>query len=183
MLRDASSPLFQERLRLAGRFRALARLVLVTAVVLALAAATLGPARPAAAETCQTEFIVFTDPTNPGARTDQGQTTIVRDSGVLGSYLDGRLAGYGISGQQDLIINNVTQQAQIVGVFTATSPDGGSSLTVRYAGHADLSTGQATGRFVVLDGTGEFAGYHARGRIDAQLVGPATFQGFDIGLC
>jgi hypothetical protein len=159
------------------------RLALAAAVVLALVVTTLGSTPAAAAATCQTGFIVFTDPANPGLRSDQGQTTIVRESGVLGSYLDGRLAGYAISGLQDLIINNVTQRAQIIGELTATSPDGSSSITLRYVGHADLVTGEATGTFVVVDGTGEFAGFRASGKISAQLVGPATFQGVDIGLC
>jgi hypothetical protein len=164
------------------RVSSLLRLALA-AVVVALAVTILGATRAAAATTYQSGFIVFTDPANPGDRMDRGQTTIVRDSGVLGSYQDGRLAGYAISGQQDLVINNVTQKAEIPGNLTAISPDGGSSLTLRYAGHADLATGQATGTFVVVGGTGDFADFHASGRISAQLVGPATFQGVDIGLC
>ncbi len=43
--------------------------------------------------------------------------------------------------------------------------------------------GSATGRFVVVAGTGEFAGEREGGGIEARLVGPATFRGFDVGLC
>jgi hypothetical protein len=162
----------------------LTRLSLVAALVLGFGLAALGTNTPSAsAQTCQTSFIVFTDPNNTGEAMVHGKVTVVRDSGVLGSYLDGRLANYAINGLQDLRINTVTNQARINGSFTATSPDGASSISVRYAGRADLTTGKATGTFVVFDGTGTFAGYRAHGTIDAQLVGPATFQGVDIGLC
>ena len=125
------------------RVSSLLRLASAAVVLLVLVVTTLATAPSAAAAACQSGFTVFTDPANPGDSTTHGQTTIVRDSGVLGSYQDGRLAGYAISGQQDIIINSVTQKAELPGMLTATSPDGGSSLTLRYAGHADLATGQA----------------------------------------
>ncbi|HVL26082.1 MAG TPA: hypothetical protein VM450_18460 [Thermomicrobiales bacterium] len=165
------------------RVMSLARLAIAASVLLALVAITFGPAEAAASASCQSSFVVLTDPANPGDQVTHGQTTIVRDSGVLGSYQDGRLAGYAVNGVQDLVINNFTQRADINGTLTASSPDGGSSITLRYTGHADLKSGHATGTFVVVAGTGQFADDHMSGKISAQLVGPVTFQGVDIGLC
>jgi hypothetical protein len=158
----------------------LAVLLLLT-LVAALSAGTTQAA--ASDDGCQTSFLVFTDPNNRGDISQRGQVTIARDSGVLGQYTSGRLDGYAINGLQDLIVNTVTNEAQIHGSFTATSPDGASSLMVRYSGHADLNTGIATGTFAASGGTGDFDGYRASGKIEATLVGPATFEGVDIGLC
>jgi hypothetical protein len=133
---------------------------------------------------CETPFVVFTDPAHPGTPTTRGPITTVRDSGILGIYGgDGRFAGYGISGTQVLIVNNATNQATVRGTFTATSPDGSSSFLVRYTGKVDLTTGVATGIFTTSNGTGEAAGLRVAGSISAQLVGPLTFNGVDIGLC
>lgn len=52
-----------------------------------------------------------------------------------------------------------------------------------YSGRADLNTGDAVGRFRAGDGTGELEALRATGSIEAQLIGPATFGGVDIGLC
>ena len=41
----------------------------------------------------------------------------------------------------------------------------------------------ATGNFVVLGGTGNDASYRAAGTIEDTIVGPATLEGADVGLC
>jgi hypothetical protein len=160
----------------------LALAVLILAAAL-LAAAGRGASAAPADGACRTPFFVATDPNNAGQVRQVGQETIVRESGVVGQYQGGRLDGYTITGMQALKINHVTNEAQIRGTLTATSADGASSLTVSYSGHADLNTGMATGSFVADSGTGEFAGFRANGTIEATLVGPAAFQGFDVGLC
>jgi hypothetical protein len=168
------------------RLFACARFAGAALVALALAVAALGGSTSAMAQdaTCQTPFRVFTDPANPGTQTVRGPITFVRDSGILGTYGgDGRFAGFAIDGLQDLTINGATNRVRVRGGFTATSPDGGSTFFVRYTGEVDLATGAATGHFVAKDGTGALAGFHAVGTIQAQLVGPATFDGVDIGLC
>ena len=113
--------------------------------------------------------------------TTAGQVTVARDSGVGGSYMGGRLDGYAIDGLQDIVLYDTTQQATIRGSLTATGATG--SIEVRYTGFADLGTGRATGFFVASDGTGIFDGYRSRGTIEAQLIGPLTFQATDFGLC
>jgi hypothetical protein len=142
-----------------------------------------GAVAPVAA-TCQTPFVVFTDPDNPGVISTRGSITTVRDSGILGTYGgDGRFSGYQISGTQLLIVNSSTNHARVRGSFTATSPDGESSFVLRYSGEVDLTTGVATGTFAVGNGTGAADGLRAAGRIEAQLIGPLTFSGADVGLC
>lgn len=164
---------------------------MIRAATAALVVATVGygllPSGPVGAvprnQPCQSQFFVFTDPDDPGESATRGNVTVVRKSGVLGQYESGRLAGYSIDGEQDLLVNNGTNMAQIHGGLTATSPDGTSSISLRYNGRADLDAGSATGTFVAGDGTGEFSGYRATGTIEATLVGPAAFRGVDIGLC
>lgn len=133
---------------------------------------------------CQTPFLVYTDPTNPGTRSQSGDVAVTRDSVLLGDFRgDGRFAGYSIEGVQDAIVNTMTGMARVQGEFTATSPDGGSSITVWYTGQVDFEAGMATGNFVVLSGTGNNAGYRAAGTIEGTIVGPATLEGVDVGLC
>jgi hypothetical protein len=155
-------------------------------LALALVATVHASSGTAAAQTeaCATPFIVFTDPANPGTPVTRGPITTVRQSGLLGSYGgEGRFAGYAIDGSQTLIVNATTNSARVHGRFTATSRDGLASFFVRYTGDVDLTTGVATGHFVAGDGQGALAGLRATGTIEAQLIGPATFAGSDIGLC
>src|SRR5215218_8164786 len=117
--------------------------------------------RPAAAQGgCQTPFLVYTDPSNPGATSQSGDIAVTRDSVLLGDFRgDGRFAGYSIDGAQDAIVNTQTGMARVQGEFTATRPDGNSSITVWYTGQVDFEAGTATGNFIVLGGTGDDAGY------------------------
>jgi hypothetical protein len=130
---------------------------------------------------CTADLVIFT--TSPGTITTTGQVTHAHDSGVGGQYTSGFLAGYTLSGAQDIVVNNVTHTSQLHGQFTATGP--GGSLTIRYTGHADLTTGAATGNFVSSAGTGQFADFHWQGRITAQLISttPPTFIATDSGFC
>jgi hypothetical protein len=133
---------------------------------------------------CQTPFLVYTDPANPGMQSQSGDVAITRDSGLLGEYGgDGRFAGYDINGSQDAIVNTATGMARVQGGFTATSPDGASSIDVSYTGQVDFAAGMAMGNFVVTGGTGADAGYHAAGTIEGTVVAPATLDGADVGLC
>jgi hypothetical protein len=143
-----------------------------------------GDASPAAAQSCQTPFLVYTDPDNPGVSADTGAFRMTAESGLLGEYKgDGRFAGYGIDGTQDAIVNTATGMAQVRGVFTATNPDGGSTFDVIYTGRVDFGAGMATGYFTASGGTGNDAGYSASGTIEGAVVGPATLAGVDVGLC
>lgn len=138
----------------------------------------------AAPEGCQTPFLVYADPANPGTTTQSGDIAVTRDSSLLGGYGgEGRFAGYSIEGEMDLILTTVTGMARVQGEFTATSPDGGSSIDVRYTGQVDFAGGTATGNFVVVGGTGNDAGYRAAGTIEGTVVASATLGGADIGLC
>ncbi|MER3486826.1 MAG: hypothetical protein C4345_13490 [Chloroflexota bacterium] len=65
----------------------------------------------------------------------------------------------------------------------ATHPHGASTVIFGSAGKANLNSGGATGSFVADHGTGDLAGFHASGKIEAQLVGAAACEGIDIGLC
>jgi hypothetical protein len=137
-----------------------------------------------AAQACQTPFLVFTDQDNPGAVTETGPFRMVSGSGFLGEYRgDGRFAGYAIDGSQDAVVNTATGMANVRGWFTATSPDGGSSIEVFYTGQVDFDAGMAKGFFTASGGSGDDAGYTARGTIEGTVVGPATLDGADIGLC
>ena len=138
----------------------------------------------AAQEGCQTPFLVYTDPTNPGTTSQSGDVAVTRDSVLLGDFGgDGRFAGYSIEGMQNAIVNTVTGMARVQGEFTATSSDGDSSITVWFTGQVDFGAGMATGNFVVLGGTGNDAGYRTAGTIEGTIVGPATLEGADVGLC
>jgi hypothetical protein len=159
-------------------------------VLLALTIALPGLTGPFAASeiaaqgSCETPFLVFTDPANPGTTTQTGDVSVIRDSVLLGEYRgDGRFAGYEIVGVQNGIVNNVTGMARVQGEFTATSPDGGSSISVWYTGQVDFVAGVAAGNFVVLGETGADAGYRASGTLSGNVVGPATLDGVDVGLC
>jgi hypothetical protein len=138
----------------------------------------------AAHGSCQTPFLVYTDPANPGMQSQSGDIAITRDSGLLGEYGgDGRFAGYDINGSQSAIVNTTTGMARVQGEFTATSPDGGSSIDVSYTGQVDFVGGVAMGNFVAVGSTGADAGYRAAGTIEGTVVGPATLDGADVGLC
>ena len=153
--------------------------VLAAAVsVVAIAAGTASAAPP---QTCSADLVFST--TSVGSVSTTGQVTHFRGSGVGGSYTSGFLSGYTLSGAQDIMVNNVTQRSQLHGEFTAVGT--GGTLTIRYNGHADLSTGAATGEFVATGGTGAFADFHWTGKITAQLVSlaPPTFVATDTGLC
>ena len=166
--------------RLAGRMTAVA--LIAASALLGLAGLGLGSASAQAG--CQTPFLVFTDPANPGTTSQSGDIAVTRDSGLLGDYRgDGRFAGYAIAGAQDAIVNTATGMARVQGEFVATSPDGDSSITVSYTGQVDFGAGMARGNFVVVGGTGDDAGYRASGTIEGTVVAPATLEGADIGLC
>ncbi len=140
--------------------------------------------RAAAQANCQTPFLVFTDPANPGTTSQSGDVAVTRDSGLLGDYRgDGRFAGYTIAGAQDAIVNTASGMARVQGQFVATSPGGGSSITVSYTGQVDFGAGMARGNFVVVGGTGDDASYRASGTIEGTVIAPATLDGVDIGLC
>jgi hypothetical protein len=133
---------------------------------------------------CQAPWLVSIDPANPGVEAQAGNVTKISDRRLIGSYRgDGRFAGYAKHGLQDAIVNTKTGTARVRGEFTVTSPDGGSSIRIRYTGQVDFATGVATGHFVAGDGTGNDVGYHAAGTIEAMLVAPNTLDGVDIGLC
>jgi hypothetical protein len=128
---------------------------------------------------CTADLLIFT--TSPGVVSNTGNVTHFRDSGVGGGYISGFLAGAPIAGTQDIELNNATQQAQLKGSFVATRPAG--TLTISYTGHADFTTGTATGHYVTVDGTGQFADFHWEGGINARLIGPAAFHATDSGPC
>jgi hypothetical protein len=133
---------------------------------------------------CQTPFLVYTDPANPGTTSQSGDIAVTRESVLLGDYRgDGRFAGYEIRGTMDNIVNTASGMARVQGEFVASSPDGDSSITVWYTGQVDFGAGMATGNFTVLGGTGDDAGYRAAGTIEGTVVGPATLDGVDFGLC
>jgi hypothetical protein len=154
------------------------------AVLLPIQGAVGHSAVTAAHGSCQTPFLVYTDPANPGMQSQSGDIAVNRDSGLLGEYGgDGRFAGYDIDGSQDAIVNTATGMARVQGEFIATSPDGDSSIMVSYTGQVDFVGGMAMGNFVAGGGTGADAGYRAAGTIEGTVVGPATLDGADVGLC
>jgi hypothetical protein len=133
---------------------------------------------------CQTPFLVHTDPYNPGVTMASGDVSVTRDGVLLGKYGgDGRFAGYAIRGTLGTILNTATGMARVQGELVATSPDGGSSITVWLTGQVDFGAAVATGNFTAGNGTGNDAGYRAFGTIAGTVVGPATLEGVDIGLC
>ena len=158
--------------------------VVAAAVTVLFLGSGVGYASVAAQASCQTPFLVFTDPAQPGEMSESGDVATTRDSGLRGEYRgDGRFAGYAIDGTQDAIVNTATGMARVQGEFIASSPDGDSSITVWYTGQVDFGAGMATGNFVAGSGTGDDAGYRASGAISGTVVGPATLDGVDVGLC
>lgn len=153
------------------------------ALVLGLAfAAPAGLATEAAG--CETPFVVYTDPANPGMTEQQGAVSYTHAAGLLGEYGgDGRFAGYAIQGEQTLILDTTTGTARAQGHFVASSPDGSGSIEVGYAGLVDFGAGMATGTFSAGSGMGSDAGYHATGTLSGMVVGPATLEGVNAGLC
>ena len=150
--------------------------VLVTLVLGLGGASAAGPAT-----TCTADLQIFT--TTVGDVSTAGPITFFRNSGVAGQYTTGFLAGYQLSGAQDIMLNTKTGLSQLHGSFTATGPDG--TLTITYNGHADTTTGAATGNFVTAGGTGAFADFHWSGSITAQqpVVGVPFFNATDTGSC
>lgn len=150
--------------------------VLVTIVISLGAASAAGPAT-----TCTADLQIFT--TSAGDVSTAGPITFFRGSGVAGQYTSGILAGYQLVGAQDIMLNTKTGLSELHGSFTATGLDG--TLTIQYNGHADTTTGAATGNFVTADGTGIFAEFHWSGSITAQqpVVGIPFFNATDTGTC
>jgi hypothetical protein len=150
--------------------------VLMTLVVSLGVAGAAGPAT-----TCTADLQIFT--TTVGDVSTAGPITFFRDSGVAGQYTSGFLRGYQFSGSQDIMLNTRTGQSQLHGSYTAVGPDG--TLTIRYNGHADTTTGAATGNFVTAGGTGAFADFHWSGSITARqpVVGVPFFNATDSGTC
>jgi hypothetical protein len=157
------------------------KFVAVLAAAASVAVLAAGTASAAPPQTCTASLVILT--TSVGTVKTTGQVTHYRGSGVGGSYTSGFLSGYALSGAQDIVVNTVTQKSQLHGEFTAVGA--GGSLTIRYNGHVDLSTGAATGEFVTAGGTGVFADFRWTGKITAQLVSlaPPTFVATDSGLC
>jgi hypothetical protein len=157
-------------LALAGPLAALALLVPVAPVA---AAAPVG--------TCTATLTIFT--TSPGTVQQAGPIQVFTNSGVGGRYTAGFLAGYTISGAQDIVLDTSTNQSVLTGQFVASGS--GGTLTVRYVGRADLNTRLATGQFVASNGTGTFKDFVWEGTINAQLVSmsPPTFTATDTGPC
>lgn len=147
----------------------------------AAAAATAGTATAAALPTCTAGLTILTSST--GDVTTAGNITIFRSSGVSGTYTSGFLAGYSLTGSQDIVRNDAEHHAVLAGQFVATGP--GGTFTVRYTGTADLTTGAADGHFAVVAGTGAFTAFRWIGDITAQLVSltPPTFLATDTGIC
>jgi hypothetical protein len=156
-------------------------LISLLALALGIAVAGTGGVAAAPPATCTATLTIAT--TSPGAVTTTGQVVHVRDSGVGGAYTAGFLAGSTIVGSQDIMVNQQTNQSELHGSYVATGP--GGTLAIRYTGHADLTTGAATGHFETQGGTGQFAGFHWAGEIAAQLVSlaPPTFVATDSGTC
>ena len=133
------------------------------------------------ATTCTADLVIFT--TDAGEVSTAGPIVFFHDSGTAGQYTSGFLSGYQISGAQDIMLDTRSGQSQLNGSFTATGPDG--TLTIRYSGHADTTTGGATGNFTTVGGTGIFADFHWAGDISAQqpVVGVPLFNATDTGMC
>jgi hypothetical protein len=159
------------------------RLWLVLALVAASAAAfaAAGPAGATAPATCTSDLTIFT--TGTGDVNVAGSTTHFRSSGVGGAFTSGFLAGFTLSGAQNIERNDAMHHATLEGEYVTTGP--GGTLTVHYTGSVDLSTGAATGHFTTIAGTGAFASFHWSGDVSARLVSlaPPTFLATDSGLC
>lgn len=167
-----------------GLMRALVAAALVVAAAVSAVGDLMHETASAALADCQTPFVVYTDPSNPGTTSHNGDVSVIRESVLLGSYGgNGRFSGYEIRGTMDNIVNTAAGMARVQGDFVATSPDGGSSITVWYTGKVDFGAAMAHGNFVVGNGTGNDDGYRAAGTIEGMVVGPASLDGVDIGLC
>jgi hypothetical protein len=160
------------------------RRVVATALLFAVMVALPAASPVAARGSCQTPFLVYTDPANPGTTSQTGDVAVSRGGHLLGEYRGGgRFGGYTIDGSIDTIVNTGTGMARVQGEFIATSPDGGSSISVWYTGQVDFNAATATGNFVAGSGTGSDAGYRAAGTIAGMVVATATLEGVDVGLC
>jgi hypothetical protein len=172
----------ERRSRVGLRRASLAAVVALAASLLALSSS--GSIGAAAQGGCQTPFLVYTDPANPGVKSESGDVAFTQDSRLLGDFGgNGRFAGYAIDGTMDIIANTATGMARVQGEFVATSPDGDSSITVWYTGQVDFGAGMATGNFVAGNGSGDDTGYRSAGTIEGSVIAPATLDGVDIGLC
>jgi hypothetical protein len=157
------------------------RWLVLTCLAAAAAFVAVGGASASAPATCSAGVVIFT--TSAGDVTVAGDTTHFRSSGVGGYYTSGFLSGYTLAGAQNIERNDATGRAVLEGQFVASGPAG--SITVRYTGSVDLSTGAAVGHFTTVAGTGAFVGFHWSGDIGAQLVSltPPTFVATDSGFC
>jgi hypothetical protein len=138
-------------------------------------------AQRAAPHTCTAGLTILS--TSVGDVNQVGNVTFFNNSGVGGSYTSGFPAGYTFTGAQDIQRNEVTHKANLKGHYTATGP--GGSFDVTYVGHADLTTGAASGHFVARGESGQLANLFWVGDIDAQLTSltPPTFLTTNSGLC
>jgi hypothetical protein len=154
---------------------------LLTCLAAAAAFPVAGGAIAAPPTTCSAGVTIFT--TSAGDVTVVGNTTHFRESGVGGRFTSGFLAGYTLTGAQNIQRNDAAGRAVLEGQFVATGP--GGSVTVHYTGSVDLATGAATGHLTTVGGIGDFADFHWNADIDAQLVSltPPTFVGTDSGFC
>lgn len=162
-------------------FRKGRRFLLTPVAALAVLATLVSPAAAQSVGTCTANLTIFT--TSTGTVRQTGPVEFFTNSGVGGSYTSGFLSGYTINGAQDIVLNTQTNQSVLTGQFVASGP--GGTLTVRYMGRADLTTGVATGEFVATGGTGAFKRFVWNGSITAQLVSlaPPTFHATDTGRC
>lgn len=157
------------------------RLFVTVAVLVAAAASSSAVGAATAPATCTAGLVIST--TSPGDVSVDGTTTHFRDSGVGGSYTSGFLAGYTLTGAQDIERNDAIRRGVLDGNFTASGA--GGTLDVHYTGSVDLTTGVATGHFTTVGGTGQFSDFHWTGDVGAQLVSltPPTFVATDSGFC
>jgi len=164
-------------------FKGLRHGLAIGLAIAAAAAATLPAAAASLPATCTGALTIAT--TSIGTVKTAGDIEIFRDSGVAGHYSSGPLAGDAFAGAQDIILNTATGQSDLHGSYVVSAPGNAGTLTVRYTGHADLTTRHATGNFTANQGTGNLAGFVWVGTISAQLISltPPTFTSTDIGFC
>src|SRR4051794_31818557 len=156
-------------------------LLAVAAALAAVSCLAAGSAAAAGPATCTAGLVILT--TSTGDVSVSGNTTHFRGSGVGGQYTSGFLAGYTLSGAQNIERNDATGRGVLEGNFTASGA--GGTLDVHYTGSVDLTSGAASGHFTTLGGTGQFSDFHWTGEIAAQLVSltPPTFLATDSGFC
>ena len=159
------------------------RFALTLGTAIGLAAAALPVAAASLPTTCTGTLTIAT--TSVGTVRTAGNFELFSDSGVGGSSRSGPLAGDAFAGAQDIALNTASGQADLHGSYVVAAAGGPGTLTVRYVGHADLTTGQATGTFVASQGTGSLAGFFWSGAISARLISlaPPTFLSTDSGVC